>query len=158
MGGFLIVMNILIGQILAKLDGCDYFQPLQSGDEYLFTWPRFYVSDCRWAAEAPPGYKVHVACREVYFPFSFYCKRDRILVSTTGRGDLLDGIKHCAPFSETSTSTKLTMAVKTGSLAVEGDFKCSLKAVANSCSCGHLNRGRIGELRERQTFGNDRAK
>lgn len=156
MNSSLIIIIFLIIGCVSKAQQqskrCDYFQALKPNGVYSIASPGFsrnYLrgTDCRWAAEAPPGYKILLLCHEVRLPNSLRCKNDRIIVSNTGRSDLRDGKTRCgsASFSETSTSTKMTIALKTGAFTKGGRFKCSLKTVANSCNCGLANRGRIGE-------------
>lgn len=147
----LITVLILIGKVFPQLNGCDYYQALQINSVYTIKSPNYsqnYLrgSDCRWAAEAPPGYKILLNCNEMQLPAPFFCS-DKILVSNTGRTDLRDARRHCGStlFSETSTSTRMTIALKTGPFSRGGKFKCSLKAVKNNCNCGQVNRGRIGE-------------
>lgn len=148
----LIACLILIGKVFPQMNGCDYYQALQPDVNYTITSPNYsqnYLrgSDCRWAAEAPPGYKILLSCNEVRLPQSFFCSGDRILVSVIGRTDLRGSTPHCGStsFSETSASTKMTIALKTGLFSRGGKFKCSLKAVSSGCSCGLVNRGRIGQ-------------
>jgi hypothetical protein len=152
--GFLWIIS-LVGKLSSQSNKCDYYQALKPSVIYTISstrYPQNYVrgTDCRWAAEAPPGYKVSLTCNEVKLPATFFCNGDRILVSLVGRADLRDGRKHCGgvAFMETSSSTRMTIALKTGQLTRGGRFKCALKAVANSCSCGQLNSGRIGESHE----------
>lgn len=148
----LITVLILIGESLSQLRGCDYYQALEPEFNYTIASPKysentFRPNDCRWAVEAPPGYKILLSCNEVRLS-SFFCSSDRISVSNTGRTDLRNAKQHCgsSAFSETSLSTRMTIALKTGKFSRDGKFKCSLKAVVNGCSCGQFNRGRIGEF------------
>jgi hypothetical protein len=149
----IIVISTFIGKVFTQfeLEHCDFYQSLELNVTYSIASPNFsenYLrgTDCRWAAEAPPGHKIFLNCRQVNLPRTFACNGDRILVSNTGRVDLRDGRKYCGgvEFAETSRSTRIIIALKSGLRSRGGKFKCSLKTVANSCSCGQLNRGRIG--------------
>lgn len=146
----LIAVFILIESVYLQYRGCDYFQAVKLETNYLISSPRysqnFLGNECRWAAEAPPGNEISVNCTEVRLQPTLSCYGDRILVSKSGRTDLRDARRYCggASFSESSTSTKITIALKTGSFSQGGKFKCSLKAVASRCICGQVNRGRIG--------------
>lgn len=149
----LITILILIGKVFPQSNGCDYYQALKPDVTYTITSPKYSLnylrgSDCRWAAEAPPGYRILLSCSEVRLPTSFFCSGDRILVSNAGRADLRDATRHCgsSSFSETSASNRMTIALKTGTFSRGGKFKCLLKTVGSSCSCGQVNRGRIGEF------------
>lgn len=152
LGTRLIIIFTLIEKVFGQYRGCDYYQPLKPGVVYSIAPPKFptLYTDCRWAAEAPAGYKVQLSCSQVRLPSSLLCNGDRLLVSRTGRADLRDAHKHCgaASFAETSSSTRMTMALRTRSVPSKGSFKCSLKALENNCSCGQLNSGRIGKFRE----------
>lgn len=150
-----IIVLSLIGKVSAQSKACDFYQALKPGVIYTIASPRFpqnYLrgTDCRWAAEAPSGYKVSLKCNEVRLPLVFPCndRVDRILVSPYGKVNLADARRHCGgvSFTETSFGTRMLVALKSGPFISGQRFKCSLKAVANSCSCGQLNRGRIGEL------------
>ena len=142
----------LIEIVWLQYAGCDYFQELNSEDVYLISSPNSQIFlqsvECRWAAEAPPEHTLHLDCNEVRLQPTPSCYGDRILVSRSGRSDLRDAKRYCggASFSETSTSTKITIALKIGLFSAGGKFKCSLKAVASNCSCGQTNKGRIGEF------------
>jgi hypothetical protein len=146
-----------VGKVSTQSNGCDFYQALKPGDIYDIASPRYsrnYLrgTECRWAAEAPPGYKISLECLDVRLPPSFLCndRADRILVSRTGKVNLVDGRRHCGgvSFSEMSSSNRMVMVLKTSPLTRGGRFKCSLKAVTttNNCNCGTLNRGKIGEL------------
>lgn len=154
-----IIVFLLIGKVSTQSNGCDFYQELELDIIYTISSPRFpqrYLrgTDCRWAAEAPAGYKISLDCYEVRLPPVFQCtdKVDRILVSSVGNANLTDGKRYCGgvPFTETSSSTRMVFALKTGPFIRGGRFKCSLKAVRASCSCGQLNRGRIGECCRKQ--------
>lgn len=141
-----------IEQSATVTKGCDYYQALKPGVIYSIASPRYshnYMrgADCRWAASAPPGYKIELTCNDFRLPNSMSCRGDRVLVSATGRTDLRDGKRHCgsSKLSATSVSTKMTVGLKAGAFSMGGKFKCSMKTVGNSCSCGQLNRGKIGE-------------
>jgi hypothetical protein len=149
-----IIVLSLIGKVSAQSKACDFYQELKPGKIYTIASPRYpqnYLrgTDCRWAAEAPPGYKISLGCNEVRLPLVLRCndRVDRILVSPSGRVNLSDARRHCGgvSFSETSLSTRMLVALKSGPFISGKRFKCSLKAVADNCSCGQLNRGRIGE-------------
>lgn len=147
----LIVALVLIGKVSAQSKDCDFFQALKPDTVYTIASPKYsqnyaYGTDCRWAVEAPPGYKVSLSCDNVALPSTFLCLGDRLLVSRSGRTDVRDGKSYCgaAPFTETSTSYRMTIALKTWFLSQGGRFKCSMRAIVASCACGQLNRGKIG--------------
>lgn len=150
-----IITLLLIGKVSTQSKACDFYQPLKPDVVYTIASPRFpqnYLrgTDCRWAAEAPTGYKVSLSCAEVRLPLVFLCndRSDRILVSLSGKVNLSDARRRCGEvsFTETSSSNRMIIALKTVQRTRGGRFKCSLKAVSNtnSCNCGLLNRGRIG--------------
>lgn len=150
---FLKTLSVFVFLLIEKVKTCDFYQALKPDVIYTIVSPNyarnyFRGTDCRWAAEAPPGFKVLLNCNEVRLPLVFLCgdRIDRILVSNSGRVNLADARRHCGgvAFTETSTSTKMVIALKTTPTSRGGRFKCSLKAVPNSCRCGQLNRGRIG--------------
>lgn len=144
---FLIVLIAAVSAEL-KFKGCDVFQALSPGKHYTIKSPRVSrSSDCRWAEKAPPSYRSSLACNEVKLPLTLLCRGERITLSLNDRADLRDGERHCinASFAETTVSTKITVAMKSQS----AKLKCSLKTVPNSCTCGQLNRGRIGECSAR---------
>lgn len=157
----LLIITLLVAKISSQSKSCDYYQAVKPGIIYSIMSPNFSQNyqlgtDCRWAAEAPAGHQVSLSCNQVKLPTTFACFGDRILVSNTGRADLRDGKKHCgaSSFSETSVSTRMTLALKTGRFSWGGSFKCSLKTVTNSCSCGLINRGRIGTSQARHLYIN----
>lgn len=138
---------LLVGSADSQYKGCDYFQAMKPGKLYSIATKKIgRSSNCRWSAEAPPGYRISLVCHEVNLPSTLLCRGDEIMVSISGRADLRGGKRHCgnASFIETTISRKITVALKSRS----GELKCSLKAIANvsnSCTCGQQNRGRIGE-------------
>lgn len=137
----LIVLTVAVG---VELKGCDYFQMLKPQKLYAIASHRkSQNSNCRWTAEAPPGYKIFLACNEVKLSPSLLCREEKILVSVNGQEDLRKRKAHCgsSPFVETTLGTKISIALQSKS----GKLKCSLKAIPGSCVCGQLNRGRIGE-------------
>lgn len=147
----LIIALKLIEEVSLQYEGCDYFEELKPDTTYFISSPRnsenlLWGDDCRWAAEASFGNKILLNCNEVRIQPSISCYGDSILVSMSGRTDLSDAKRYCGmtSFSETSTSTKITIALKTRSVSIGVRFKCSLQAVASNCSCGQVNRGRIG--------------
>jgi hypothetical protein len=149
-----IIALLLIGKVATQFNGCDFYQAVQPGVTYTVASPRYsrnYLrgTNCRWAAEAPPGYKISLACADVRLPPSFLCndRADRILVSLSGKVNLYDARRHCGgvSFTETSSSNRMVMALRTAPFTRGGRFKCSLRAVANDCNCGLLNRGKIGK-------------
>lgn len=142
----LIVLIELIENVRLEYSGCDYFQPVELGKVYSIGLERNSQNSskqisCRWAAEAPPGYKLSFDC---LLPQTSGCFK--ILVSRSGRTDLKDAKRYYrgASFGETSKSTKITVALKIGSFSEGENFKCLLKAVTNDCRCGQVNRRRIG--------------
>lgn len=148
----LIAVLLLIGKVFPENKNCDYYQRLTVGATYFIASPGYSRNykrgaECRWAAEAPPGYKISFNCNDVKLPSELSCRSDKIMVSRTGRANLGDGKVHCgeASFTETSASTRMVVALKTGKLSKGGKFRCSFRAVASTCSCGQLNRGKIGE-------------
>lgn len=148
----LIAFLLLIGKVSVQYKSCDYYQRLTVGATYFIASPGYSRNynrgaECRWAAESPPGYHVALNCNDVKLPLVLSCRSDRILVSRSGRASLSDGKAHCgvASFTENSVSTRMVVALKSGALSRGGKFKCSFRAVANTCSCGQLNRGKIGE-------------
>lgn len=149
-----IIAFLLIEKVSAQSKACDFYQAMEPNVVYTISSPKYsnnYLrgTDCRWAAEAPLGYKISLACAIVRLPSTFLCndRADRILVSRSGKANLSDGRRHCGgvSFTETSFGDRMVIALKTSPLSRGGRFKCSLKAVANNCSCGLLNRGRIGK-------------
>lgn len=159
---FVCMASMLISTSQSRLyRGCDFFQRLSSNVTYTITSPRYsrtYPSgvSCRWAIEAPPAHNVLVNCQDVKMPSSKLCSRDGILVSTTGRADLRDASLHCGKrsFKLQSKSTRMTMALRTSRFnKAGGRFKCSLRAVGDSsCSCGQMNRAKIGTLTHYNSF------
>jgi CUB domain len=151
-----IIMFLLIGKVSTALEACDYYQELKPGVVYTIASPKYPKkivrgADCRWAAETEPGYKISLDCFEVRLPPVYRCgdRVERILVSTSGKANLSDAKRRCGSvsFTEISASTRMTIALKTGPSSYKGGrFKCSLRAVTSNCSCGQLNRGRIGEF------------
>lgn len=148
----LIAILLLIGKLFAQYKSCDYYQRLTVGATYFIASPGYSRNykrgaECRWAAEAPSGYKVSFNCDDVKLPSALSCRSDKILVSKSGKANLSDGKVHCgsASFTEISASTRMVVALKTGTLSKGGKFKCSFRAVASTCSCGQLNRGKIGK-------------
>lgn len=148
----LIAVLLLIGKVSNQYKSCDYYQRLTVGATYFIASPEYSRNykrgaQCRWAAESPPGYHVALNCNDVKLPSVLSCRSDKILVSRTGRASLSDGKAHCggASFKENSVSTRMVVVLKTEALSKGGKFKCSFKAVANTCNCGQLNRGKIGE-------------
>lgn len=146
-----IITFLLIGKVFSQSKDCDYYQALKADTLYTIASPKYsqnypYGSDCRWSAEAPPGYKVAMTCDSMALPSTILCMGDKILVSRTGRTDVRDGKAYCgaSSFNETSTSNRMTIALKTWIFSRGGRIKCSLRAVASSCTCGQLNRGKIG--------------
>lgn len=136
---------------LDQFGDCDFFQQLTSSSQFGFTSPGYpgnYAkgTQCRWAAEAPPGFKISLDCYEVQLPSSLSCSKDALSVSPMGRVDLGDAKRYCgsSPFQIESTSNRMTMALRAGNLSKGGKFHCSIKAVKNNCGCGKRNRGRIG--------------
>ena len=148
----LVTFIILLHKAASQFNGCDYFQPLKLGASYIIASPKYpnkyeRGTNCRWAAEAPTGYKIALECNDVSLPTSVFCAGDKILVSRTGRTDFQDGIKYCGTgkFSENSSSTRMTIALRAGLFGMfNGRFMCTLKIVSSNCNCGQLNRGRIG--------------
>lgn len=137
---------------LEEYGNCDFFQRVTATSQFTIVstgYPQNYLSNtkCRWAAEAPPGYKISLNCNDVRIPFSLSCANDLLSVSTTGRADLGDGKRYCgnSPFQVYSTSYRITIAHKVGPFSKGGKFRCDIKAVKNDCTCGVRNRGRIGE-------------
>lgn len=132
-------------------EGCDFFQKLSSTSVFTIKSPGYpdnYArgTQCRWAAEAPPGFKIVLDCQEVQLPLSASCLGDNLSVSPMGRGDLSDAKRHCgsAPFQIESTSYRMTIALSAGNLSRGGKFRCSVRSVKNNCGCGTRNKGRIG--------------
>lgn len=143
-----LIVLMTVGSAALQFKGCDFFLALKPGSHYTITSPQISrSSDCRWVAKAPPGYRISLACSEFKPPSTLICRGDKIIVSVNGRADLKDGKEHCgnASFVETTVGTKITVALKSDS----AKLKCSLKTVPNSCNCGQINRGRIGECTAR---------
>lgn len=139
---------------LEDFGNCDFFQRLTATSQFTIVstgYPQNYLSNtkCRWAAEAPMGYKVSLNCYDVRLPSSLSCANDLLSVSPSGRADLSDGKRFCgnSPFQVYSTSYRMTIAHKVGPFSKGGKFRCDIKAVKNYCSCGVRNRGRIGEIK-----------
>jgi hypothetical protein len=148
-----IIALLLIVNVATQFKGCDFYQALEHGLIYTIVSPgysRNYLrgTNCRWAAEASPGYKILLSCTDVRLPTTFLCndRADRILVSPSGNVNLNDARRHCGgvSFTETSSSNRMVMALKTALFTRGGRFKCSLRTIANNCNCGLLNRGKIG--------------
>lgn len=140
---------LLIGRASSQSNGCDYFKKLKPDRTYTITSPRYpqryrRETNCRWAVEAPAGYKISLNCYEVTLARSLFCYGDRILASKTGRTDVRDSKRNCETFKLTSTSTKMTVALRTQGFSYGGRFKCSLHLTADSCNCGLHNKARIG--------------
>lgn len=147
----IIIVIFIVGKASSQSKHCDYFEALKVGKTYVIASPGYSGNykggtDCRWAAEAPPGYKISLNCNDVKLSSPLLRCGDQISVSKTGRPDLRDGKSHCrsGAFSETSSSTRITISLKTRALSRGGRFKCSMKAIVNSCNCGQLNKGKIG--------------
>lgn len=145
-----LVFGILFSLASSQYKGCDYFQALRPGEIFVIAPPRYsqnflFGNECRWAVKVPSGNKILLNCN--HEAKTFPCYGDSILVSKSGRADLSDANKYCGrvSFSESSTSTKITIAVKTEAFSTGSKLKCSLRAVADNCSCGQINRGRIGK-------------
>lgn len=131
---------------------CDFFQKLTTTSQFTITSPGYPESytrgtQCRWAAEAPPGYKISLNCYEVQLSSTLSCLGDNLSVSQSGRVDLADAKRFCgsSPFEVESTGYPMTIALKVGGISKGGRFRCSVKAVKNNCECGTRNRGKIGK-------------
>ncbi|KAG5674162.1 hypothetical protein PVAND_004146 [Polypedilum vanderplanki] len=129
---------------------CDYYQELKPLSKFVISspgFPRQYSRgvSCRWAAEAPAGYKLSLNCNNVQMPFSFACLSDQIQVSSTGHSDMADAKRFCGntAFKVDSLSTRMTISLKTTQTSFGGKFRCSVKAIKNKCTCGLRNRGKI---------------
>lgn len=53
-----------------QFQGCDFYQDLFVGIQYQIFSPGYDANypagtSCRWAAEAPPGYKVELVCDDI---------------------------------------------------------------------------------------------
>jgi CUB domain len=149
----LIIFVALIGPASLQFGSCDYSQTLTNGTVYSIASTRYPQNyrrgdDCRWAVVAPPGYRATLSCDEVAVPVSFLCLGDSIFVSRTGRTDVRDGRRYCgnSSFYEKSDSTRMTIIFRPGLLTRGGRFKCTMRAVEDTCSCGQLNRGKIGKF------------
>ena len=139
----------LVVGITSQFTGCDYFQTLKSGESYPIQspgYPRKYRggTNCRWLVESPPKTTIALDCGDVQLPSSGGCKNDALIMSTTGRIDLLDGKRYCGTggFTSKSISNRMTLALKTGATG-GGSFKCTMRSSVSTCDCGRQNRGRI---------------
>lgn len=142
---------LLIENAFSQFNGCDYYKKLKPDTTYTIRSPRYPKSyrreaNCRWAVEAPAGFKISLDCYEVTFNFPFFCYGDTILASRTGRTDVRDSNRNCDTFKATSTSTKMTVALKTQAPSFGGRFTCSLRLVIDGCNCGQHNQARIGSF------------
>lgn len=152
-----ILSVIFIGNVFAQFNGCDFYKELKPEKVYTITsplYPQKYrrETSCRWAVEAPAGYKISLDCYEVTLAFSFFCYGDRILASKTGRTDVRDSNRNCDPFKVTSVSNRMTIALKTQAFSYGGRFKCALHLIVDTCSCGQYNKARIGRTFINKTF------
>lgn len=138
---------------LDQYGNCDFFQKLSTTSQFTITSPRYpgnFLRDtkCRWAAEAPPGFKISLNCFEFQLPSSSWCSLDNLSISQTGRVDLGDAKRFCgwSPFQVESTSYRMTIALNVGRFSKGGRFRCSIRALKNNCNCGVRNRGKIGKV------------
>lgn len=150
---FKIIFCVLLIEFSASLDqygDCDFFQRITATSQLTISSPKYpgnYTkgTQCRWVAEAQPGYKISLNCDEVRLTSTLSCLGDNISVSTTEQVNLADAKSFCKPFKIESTSYRMTIALRAGKNSKGGRFRCSIKTTKNNCVCGIKNRGKIGK-------------
>jgi hypothetical protein len=144
----LIIKNFLVlaRTNLREFEKCDYHQELRPASQHTIGYVGGYSRgiSCRWAAEAPAGYKITLDCNNVQMPPSFACLGDQIQVSTAGRADMSDAKRFCGPFRAESLGTQMTVSLKSTPTSSGGKFRCLFSTVKSKCTCGSRNRGKIG--------------
>lgn len=67
-------------------------------------------------------------------------------ISKRGRTDLADAESFCSymwPLERYSSSTRMTVSLKTGGLPIGSRFHCIMTAIVDPCVCGKRNNGKI---------------
>ncbi|CAG9805075.1 unnamed protein product [Chironomus riparius] len=135
-----------------NFDSCDYYQFLEPGRVYQvgslgfrYGRPSPINTNCRYAAEAPYGYKITASCRLAYLLPVPKCE-NFLKISPSGRTDLADGKTYCGwlgVISAASQSNRMTIQYLTGNRPMGSRFLCSMHLVPDNCECGKRNVGRI---------------
>ena len=144
----LILLCHLIHSSVCQLN-CDYYEYMKVGKNYTLSSPGFdqgapMNTNCLWAMESPPGYKIELDC-DVLFLMPLLGCNNRLLISTNGRMDMEDADTYCGfgTIKTHSSSTRMRVEFRTSVLPMGSRFHCSATAIINNCICGIHNDGKI---------------
>ena len=130
---------------------CNYYESMVIDRNYTILSPGYNKmhgapmnTNCKWALEAPPGYKVNLHCNVVFPKLLIGC-HNKLLISLNGRVDMKDADTYCG-FGEIKThslSTRMLIEFQTAILPMGSRFHCIASAILNNCNCGIHNNGKI---------------
>lgn len=139
---------LLIQSSVCQLN-CDYYEYMKADENYTLSSPGYgqgapMNTNCLWAMEAPPGYKIKLSCDVVFLMPLLGCN-NKLLISKNGRMDMEDADTYCG-FGEIevqSSSTRMRVEFRSSMLPMGSRFHCIAALIVNNCICGIHNDGKI---------------